>query len=127
MTNPTTLSQAHGLAALALCESLLLALKEREIISDRDLRGILTDVLTAHTEASTVSETPEVHHAVIQIVQGIARSIDPHLVVDLLASDDLAADRRPPTRAQAAGARAQQRPTRRRNSGLANSRAPRNP
>ena len=67
-------SEADGLAALGICESLLLELNDRQVISNHDLRGLLTDVVTAHAEAASVSETPEVHHAVVEIVQRILAS-----------------------------------------------------
>ena len=74
MTKPPTFSEADGLAALGICESLLLALNERKIISDEDLRGLLTDVVTTHIEAAHATETPETHHEVVEIVQRILAS-----------------------------------------------------
>ncbi len=60
---------AHGTAALGICESLLLALTERKVISEQDARELLTDVLTAHQEAAATSKTPDRHQAVVTIVQ----------------------------------------------------------
>ena len=38
----------RGMAALGICESLLLALTDLKIISERDARDLLTDVATTH-------------------------------------------------------------------------------
>ena len=93
MTSPTTSSEAHGLAALALCESLLLALKERKVIGNHDLRDILADVVTTHNEAASISEKPEVHHAVVELVQRISAScVDPPPDIEFFASDDVAVE-----------------------------------
>ena len=52
MTDVAGLTDAEGLAALGICESLLLALTELKIISERDARDVLTDVATTHSEAA---------------------------------------------------------------------------
>ena len=62
---------AAGLAALGICESLLLALTDLKIVSDQDARGLLTDVVTTHNEAADTSETPEKHQAVVEVVRRI--------------------------------------------------------
>jgi hypothetical protein len=56
MTKPPTFSEADGLAALGICESLILELNERKIISNENLRGLLTDVVTTHIEAANASK-----------------------------------------------------------------------
>jgi hypothetical protein len=61
---------AEGAAALGICESLLLALTDLKIISEKDARDLLTDVLTTHTKAPA-SQTSDKHQAVIEIVQRI--------------------------------------------------------
>ena len=60
-----------GTAALGICESLLLALTDRKIITEKDARDLLTDVVTSHSEAADASQSPERHRAVAQIVQRI--------------------------------------------------------
>ena len=62
---------AQGMAALGICESLLLALADLNVISEKDVRGLLTDVATTHNEAAAGSQTPEQHQAVVEIVQRI--------------------------------------------------------
>ena len=62
---------ADGMAALGICESLLLALTDLKIISERDTRDLLEDVATTHDEAAADSQTPEKHQAVVKIVRRI--------------------------------------------------------
>ena len=71
MADDPTLSCHNGAAALGICESLLLALTELKVISDEDVRGLLTDVATANTEAGNSSKTPGTNQAVAEIVQRI--------------------------------------------------------
>jgi hypothetical protein len=61
----------QGMAALGICESLLVALSELNVISEADLRGLLVDVVSTHNEAAAGSQTPEKHQAVVEIVQRI--------------------------------------------------------
>jgi hypothetical protein len=71
MPQHTNFNHAEGLAALGICESLLIALTDLQIISEKDARDVLTAVAAAHNEASAVSQTPEKHQAVIDIVERI--------------------------------------------------------
>jgi hypothetical protein len=61
-------SNAAGLAALGICESLLLAMTDLKLISAQDAHNILTDVMTTNSEAATLSATPERHLAVVEII-----------------------------------------------------------
>ena len=71
MTENVRFPDADGIAALGICESLLLALTDSKIISQQDVRDLLTDVATTHQDAGATSESPDKHHAVIAIVQRI--------------------------------------------------------
>ena len=71
MTQPIRSADAEGLAALGICESLVLALTDRKIISDQDARDLLGDVAVTHTNAAAASSTPEVHQAVVEIISRI--------------------------------------------------------
>jgi hypothetical protein len=64
-------NDAEGLAALGICESLVLALTDLKIISEVDARDLFNDVVTSHSNAATVSATPERHRAVVDIIQRI--------------------------------------------------------
>lgn len=62
---------ANGSAALGIVESLLIALTEMGIISDKDARGLLEDVVAAHLEAARSAQAPERHLAVSEIIRRI--------------------------------------------------------
>ena len=51
--------RAEGMAALGICELLLLALTDLKIITEEDARDLLADVVTTHNDAATASLTPE--------------------------------------------------------------------
>lgn len=71
MATQARFQDAEGMAALGICELLLVALSELNVISEADLRGLLVDVVTTHNEAAAGSQTPEKHQAVVEIVQRI--------------------------------------------------------
>ena len=64
-------NNAAGLAALLICESLLLTLSHLNIVGRKDMRDLLMDVITTHREAGNVAKKPKIHQAVVEIVQGI--------------------------------------------------------
>ena len=71
MTEHARFNEADGVAALGICESLLIALTELKVISEEDARDLLTDVATTHSEAADASQTPDRHQAAAAIVQRI--------------------------------------------------------
>lgn len=71
MTEINQRFDADGSAALGICESLLLAMTDLKIISDKDARSLLTDVSDAHQGAADNSPSPEKHQAVVTIIQRI--------------------------------------------------------
>lgn len=71
MTQHPRSIEAEGLAALGICESLLLAFTDLKVISEQDARDLLEDVASTNSEAALASQTPERHHAVVEIVQRI--------------------------------------------------------
>ena len=63
-----------GAAALSICESLLLALNDRNILPEREIVGILKDAALSHSNASTVSgndHQSDHHDAVAALINGI--------------------------------------------------------
>jgi hypothetical protein len=80
MPSLSKLHAASGNAALAICESLLLALTDLKVMSDQDARDLLTDAATAHREAGIDSHSPEMHEAVVAIIERILDGKDsvPH-------------------------------------------------
>jgi hypothetical protein len=71
MADDPNLNCDNGTAALLICESLLFALTDLKVISEGDVRGLLTDVATANTEAAASSKAPTQHNAVAEIVRRI--------------------------------------------------------
>ena len=71
MMKDQAINGADGMAALGICESLLLALTDGKIITEKDARDLLTDVVTSHREAADASKDPGKHRAVAAIVQRI--------------------------------------------------------
>ncbi|MGX0879281.1 hypothetical protein ACSSV4_003990 [Roseovarius sp. MBR-154] len=59
-----------GTAALAICESLLLALNDRNILPESEIVGILKDAAAAHQNAP-VGDDDALHAAVATLINGI--------------------------------------------------------
>lgn len=64
-------SDVAGLAALAICESLLLALNDRKILPETEIMNILADAAAAHTNAPAGPSHAAVHMAVASVIQKI--------------------------------------------------------
>jgi hypothetical protein len=60
-----------GQAALTICESLLLALNDRNILPEREIVGILRDAAAAHEEAPPGDGLEEMHFAVAALINRI--------------------------------------------------------
>lgn len=71
MTEQVRFDGSEGIAALGICESLLLALTDLKLISEEGARDLLTDVATAHDEAADASQSPKQHQAVSEIIRRI--------------------------------------------------------
>jgi hypothetical protein len=68
----TTVSNAAGHAALAICESLLLALSDRQVIDEAEVLGILADASTAHRNAVPLARGDGAHHeAAADLIEAI--------------------------------------------------------
>lgn len=59
-----------GLAALSICESLLLALNDAKILPEKEIVGILRDAAAAHESAPGLDQA-EMHKAVAALINGI--------------------------------------------------------
>jgi hypothetical protein len=59
-----------GTAALAICESLLLALNDHKILPEREIVGILKDAAAAH-ENTPPGDLHALHTAVAVLINGI--------------------------------------------------------
>jgi hypothetical protein len=71
MTSP---SGAAGLAALSICESLLLSLTESGVLDQAEARAILADAATALRNAMPTSSDPALHQAAAEVIELIALS-----------------------------------------------------
>ena len=63
--------QMTGLAALTICESLLLALMENDVLDRQEIRGLLKDAASTHRQAASAAEDPEAHLAAEAIIESI--------------------------------------------------------
>jgi hypothetical protein len=64
-----TNGKAAGLAALAICESLLLALTELKVLDDREKRGVLEDAAAAHQGAEALALNAADHAAAAALIK----------------------------------------------------------
>lgn len=76
MTSSVAVPDPSATAALGICESLLLALIDLNVMSKRDVHDLLTDVAAAHIEAARLSETPLHDLAVADIIKRMRRGKD---------------------------------------------------
>ena len=68
----TTVSNAAGHAALAICESLLLALSDRQVINESEVLNILADAATAHRNAVPLARGDgATHEAAADLIDAI--------------------------------------------------------
>jgi hypothetical protein len=66
------MSEAAGLAALSICESMLLSLTETKVIGDDEARAILEDAAAAHCNAVLVADgSADDHQEVAAIIESI--------------------------------------------------------
>jgi hypothetical protein len=62
---------AAGRAALSLCESLLLALRDNGALSDQDFKDVIGDVAETHRNAGPDSDSPELQAEVVDLMNAI--------------------------------------------------------
>lgn len=68
---------AAGHAALAICESLLIALIEQGIVSARDVRGVLVDAAATHREVDSQDAAQmTVLHTAAELIDRIRGDLD---------------------------------------------------
>jgi hypothetical protein len=60
---------AAGLAALAICESLLLSLTENKVLGAGEARAILEDAAAAHRNAIPLASDGTNHEAVARVIE----------------------------------------------------------
>jgi hypothetical protein len=73
MTSPAQRdSIAAGHAALSICEALLDALIERELLTESDVADLLGDAADTHRAASKLESDREFHERVAVIIENVA-------------------------------------------------------
>lgn len=60
-----------GLAALSICEALLLALNDAKVLPESEIMGILNDAAAAHDNAKGPGDDAAVHEAVAALINRI--------------------------------------------------------
>lgn len=72
MANPIELKgAASGIAALSICESLLIALSDLKIMGGSETAGVLKDAATAHRHAGGTGDEAAMHLEVAAIIERI--------------------------------------------------------
>lgn len=65
------LPDINGLAALTICESLLLALNDQKILPEREIMGVLRDAVATHQNAPSDAYSADVHEQVAALISRI--------------------------------------------------------
>lgn len=71
------IGEATGIAALALCESLLLALADLNVLAPHEAQGVLHDAAGPHRRAPGTAEEQRVHTEVVRLIEQIAAGANP--------------------------------------------------
>jgi hypothetical protein len=69
----TAIPDIAGTAALAICESLLLALNDAKILPEKEIMGILKDAAAAHEHSPKTGERAELNAAVATLINTIIK------------------------------------------------------
>ncbi|MCR9147088.1 MAG: hypothetical protein NXH74_07785 [Rhodobacteraceae bacterium] len=67
----STASEHAGQAALSICEALLLALNDRELLPEHEIVGVLRDAAATHENAVGTDREMENHRAVADLINAI--------------------------------------------------------
>lgn len=60
-----------GMAALSICEALMLAMNDHELLPEREIMGVLRDAAASHENATGTEAETEAHRAVARIINRI--------------------------------------------------------
>jgi hypothetical protein len=72
MTHPSDLTNiASGVAALSICESLLLAMGDLKIMGEKEALGVIDDAATAHRGVGASTQNVALHLEVVAILERI--------------------------------------------------------
>lgn len=64
-------TENSGLAALSICEALLLALSDTRLLTESEIVGVLSDAAATHHNAVGTSLEMETHQGVAELIDGI--------------------------------------------------------
>lgn len=64
-------SDFTGLAALSICESLLLALNDHKVLQEHEIIGVLKDAAATHTSAAALERDTEMHLGAAALINRI--------------------------------------------------------
>lgn len=67
----STANDHAGLAALSICEALLLAMNDRELLPENEIVGVLRDAAASHANAIGTTTETEMHRAVADLINAI--------------------------------------------------------
>jgi len=62
---------ACGVAALSICESLLLALGDLKLLGEKEAIGVIVDAASTHRDAGRTADEKAIHLAVVGILDRI--------------------------------------------------------
>ena len=62
---------ASGLAALSICESLLVSLRDQKIMGEKEVVGLLKDASADHRNAVASAQDPKTHDAAADVIDRI--------------------------------------------------------
>lgn len=77
MANSDEETKLAGTAALSICQSLLIALCDLKVFSDKEAQAVLEDAATTHLSAAPGSANYEHHRAVGALINRILEGKDP--------------------------------------------------
>lgn len=60
-----------GMAALSICEALMLAMNDRKLLPEHEIMGVLQDAATTHEKTTGTDAETETHRAVAAIINRI--------------------------------------------------------
>lgn len=66
-----------GMAALSICEALLLAMNDHRLLPEREIVGVLRDAAAAHENAVGAEAEMVAHRLVASLINGIMAGVNP--------------------------------------------------
>lgn len=64
-------NDVSGMAALTICEALLLAMNDQKLLPEREIMGILRDAAATHENAAAEDADNTTHRAVAELINQI--------------------------------------------------------